>query len=287
MLVNPNNDIVYVTATTPITLTVTGVLTGCTGTKTIALTQASSPVVTYTSNKTNNAICSNDTLTLNLKGAKTYSLSPIYNLSNTNDSTFLLFPRNTTEYTITGTSALGCNGSNKVNVSVNPLPTISISPQISTVTRGDSIKISATGNDAYTWMPTTYIVSGANNKAMTTKPDSNIVYTLTATSSFGCKSSSVAIVYVKNKPNNPTSIQIANMEDIKWYPNPAKEYVTIETPIPVEMEIYGIDGKTILKTNLQIDKNNVSLQQISAGIYYIGFKFEDKIIKIEKILIDK
>jgi hypothetical protein len=38
---------------------------------------------------------------------------------------------------------------------------------------------------------------------------------------------------------------------------------------------------------LQIDKNNVSLQQISAGIYYIGFKFEDKIIKIEKILIDK
>lgn len=284
---NPNNDIVYVTATTPITLTVTGVLTGCTGTKTITLTQASSPVVTYTSNKTNHAICNNDTLKLNLKGAKTYSLAPIYNLSSLNDSTFYLYPRNTTEYTITGTSALGCNGSNKVNVTVNPLPTISIAPQISTVTRGDSIKISASGNDAYTWTPTTYIVSGANNKSMTTKPDSNIVYTLTATSSFGCKSSSVAIVYVKNKPNNPTSIQIANMEDIKWYPNPAKEFVTIETPIPVEMELYGIDGKTILKTNLQADKNNVSLQQISAGIYYIGFKFEDKIIKIEKILIDK
>lgn len=284
---NPNNDIVYVTATTPITLTVTGVLTGCTGTKTIVLTQASSPIVTYTTNKVSNNICNNDTLKLNLKGAKTYSLAPIYNLSSLNDSTFYLYPRNTTEYTITGTSALGCNGSNKVNVTVNPLPTISIAPQISTVTRGDSIKISASGNDAYTWTPTTYIVSGANNKSMTTKPDSNIVYTLTATSSFGCKSSSVAIVYVKNKPNNPTSIQIANMEDIKWYPNPAKEYVTIETPIPVEMELYEIDGKTILKTNLQADKNNVSLQQISAGIYYIGFKFEDKIIKIEKILIDK
>jgi hypothetical protein len=122
---------------------------------------------------------------------------------------------------------------------------------------------------------------------MTTKPDSNIVYTLTATTSFGCKATGVSIVYVKNKPSNPTSIQIATMNDIKWYPNPAKEYVTIETPIPVEMEIYSLEGKTILKSDLKADKNNVSLQEISKGIYYIGFKFEDKIIKIEKILIDK
>jgi hypothetical protein len=284
---NATSNIVNATTSSPLTLTVTGVLSGCTGTKTITLTPASSPVVTYTSNKTNNSICNNDTVKLNLKGAKTYSISPIYNLSNSNDSTFFLFPRNTTEYTITGTSALGCNGSNKVNVTVNTLPTISISPQISTITRGDSLKISATGNDAYTWTPTTYIVSGANNKTMTTKPDSNIVYTLTATTSFGCKATGVSIVYVKNKPTNPTSIQIATMNDIKWYPNPAKEYVTIETPIPVEMEIYSLEGKTILKSDLKADKNNVSLQEISKGIYYIGFKFEDKIIKIEKILIDK
>lgn len=284
---NATSNIVNATTTSPLTLTVTGVLSGCTGSKTITLTPASSPVVTYTSNKTNNSICNNDTVRLNLKGAKTYSISPIYNLSNSNDSTFFLFPRNTTEYTITGTSALGCNGSNKINITVNPLPTISISPQISTITRGDSLKISATGNDAYTWTPTTYVVSGANNKTMTTKPDSNIVYTLTATTSFGCKATGVSIVYVKNKPTNPTSIQIATMNDIKWYPNPAKEYVTIETPIPVEMEIYSLEGKTILKSDLKADKNNISLQEISKGIYYIGFKFEDKIIKIEKILIDK
>jgi hypothetical protein len=284
---NATSNIVNATTTSPLTLTVTGVLSGCIGTKTITLTPASSPVVTYTSNKVNNSICNNDSVRLNLKGAKTYSISPIYNLSNSNDSTFFLFPRNTTEYTITGTSALGCNGSNKINITVNPLPTISISPQISTITRGDSLKISATGNDAYTWTPTTYIQSGANNKSMTTKPDSNIVYTLTATTSFGCKATGVSIVYVKNKPTNPTSIQIATMNDIKWYPNPAKEYVTIETPIPVEMEIYSLEGKTILKSDLKADKNNVSLQEISKGIYYIGFKFEDKIIKIEKILIDK
>jgi hypothetical protein len=53
------------------------------------------------------------------------------------------------------------------------------------------------------------------------------------------------------------------------------------------MEIYSLEGKTILKSDLKADKNNVSLQEISKGIYYIGFKFEDKIIKIEKILIDK
>ena len=174
-----------------------------------------------------------------------------------------------------------------MNVTVNPLPIISITPQISTITRGDSLKIVATGNDAYTWSPNTYIISGSNNKTMTTKPDSNIVYTLTATTTFGCKATGVSIVYVKNKPNNPISIQIATMDDIKWYPNPAKEMVTIETPIPVEMEIYNLEGKTILKSNLKADKNYVSLQDISKGVYYIGFRFEDKIVKIEKILIDK
>lgn len=284
---NPTSNIVNAISTTPLTLTVTGVLTGCIGTKTITLVPASSPVVSFTTNKTNNSICNNDTIKLNLTGAKTYSLSPIYNLTNSNDSTFYLFPRITTEYSIIGTSAQGCNGLNKINVTVNPLPTISITPQISTITRGDSLKIVATGNDAYTWTPTTYIQSGANNKTMTTKPDSNIVYTLTATTSFGCKATGVSIVYVKNKPTNPTSIQIATMDDIKWYPNPAKDFVTIETPVPVEMEIYSLDGKTIVKSGLKADKNNVSLHDISNGIYYIGFKFEDKIIKIEKILIEK
>ena len=284
---NPTSDIVNAISTTPLTLTVTGVLTGCIGTKTITLTPASSPIVTYTSNKVNNTICNNDTIRLNIKGAKSYSITPIYNINNSNDSTFFLFPRVSSEYTIIGTSALGCNGSNKVNVTVNPLPVISISPQISTITRGDSLKILATGNDAYTWSPNTYIISGSNNKTMTTKPDSNIVYTLTATTSFGCKATGVSIVYVKNKPNNPISIQIATMDDIKWYPNPAKETVTIETPIPVEMEIYNLEGKTILKSNLKAEKNNVSLQDISKGVYYIGFRFDDKIVKIEKILIDK
>lgn len=284
---NPTSNIVNAISTTPLTLTVTGVLTGCIGTKTITLVPASSPVVSFTTNKTNNSICNNDTIKLNLTGAKTYSLSPIYNLTNSNDSTFYLFPRITTEYSIIGTSAQGCNGLNKINVTVNPLPTISITPQISTITRGDSLKIVANGNDAYTWTPTTYIQSGANNKTMTTKPDSNIVYTLTATTSFGCKATGVSIVYVKNKPTNPTSIQIATMDDIKWYPNPAKDFVTIETPVPVEMEIYSLDGKTIVKSGLKADKNNVSLHDISNGIYYIGFKFEDKIIKIEKILIEK
>ncbi|MES2131489.1 MAG: T9SS type A sorting domain-containing protein, partial [Bacteroidota bacterium] len=95
------------------TLTATGV-SGCSVTTTASLTVYTSPVVTASVNSV--TICSGQSAVLSATGAVSYVWIP----GNMNTSTVTVTPVSTTNYSVTGTNALGCTNTASLSLMVNP-----------------------------------------------------------------------------------------------------------------------------------------------------------------------
>jgi hypothetical protein len=91
----------------------------CANQATLNITVNVRPVVTVADP---NPICSGQSVVLTASGASTYSWSPAAGLSSVNGNPVTASPASTTTYTVTGTAANGCTGSDDVTVVVSPLP---------------------------------------------------------------------------------------------------------------------------------------------------------------------
>ena len=69
-------------------------------------------------------ICSGGSVGLTASGASLYSWSPATGLSGTTGTVVTANPTTTTTYTVTGTTATGCQNTAQVTITVNPLPTL-------------------------------------------------------------------------------------------------------------------------------------------------------------------
>lgn len=159
------------------------VLCATTNSQTIQLTGASAvePTQTYTlSIASNQALF--DVLTVNTAGLITYQLKP-----------------GTTSGVATITVTIKDNGGTAnggvdtyqrtFTITVNPLPIVNISSDKgNSVSKGEIVHLTATGGATYIWTATTNsILSGANDAIAEVRPQANTMYTVTATSSLGCK----------------------------------------------------------------------------------------------------
>ncbi len=105
--------------TTPGTYTVTVSGYGCTGTATY-VANGVNPVVTATASPS--AFCIGGSTTLTASGANTYIWQP----GNLTGATQTLSPLVTTTYTVSGTNGAGCIGMDSIEVTVSPIPTVTI-----------------------------------------------------------------------------------------------------------------------------------------------------------------
>ena len=76
-----------------------------------------------------------------------------------------------------------------------------------------------------------------------------------------------------------------SINNIKSYPNPFSNFYIIESIIPIKLEIYDINGKNILKKNIEAGRSTINGSNFSKG-YYI-FKFKDKNRSSTKVIIKK
>jgi hypothetical protein len=130
------------------------------------------------------SICSGSPFTLTPSGASTYTIQGGSNI---------VSPTITTNYTVTGTSALGCIGANTAtsNVTVNANPTVSVNS--GTICSGNSFTIVPSGAITYTIQGGLSVVS----------PSSNTTYTVKGTNAAGCVSANTA---TSNVTVNPTPL---------------------------------------------------------------------------------
>jgi len=181
---NANSANVTANPNTTTTYTVSGTnANGCVGTTTVTVNVNPLPTINVTASPT--AICVGASSNLSASGANTYSWSPATNLNNTNTANVTANPNTTTTYTVSGTNANGCIGNQTINLVVNPLPSISISPSSPVVLGGQGATITANGASTYSWSPSTNL-SSTSGSTVTANPQITTAYTLTGTSAAGC-----------------------------------------------------------------------------------------------------
>lgn len=142
--------------------------------------------------------CGTQTITLTGSGASTYT----WNTGPTTN-TLSVAPTSNTSYTLSGTSAAGCINSTITTVTVNPVPTTSISASSNTICSGKSATLTAGGASTYTWN------TSSTNTVITVSPASATIYTVTGTNSFGCTKTATINIGVNGLPTiNTTSATI-------------------------------------------------------------------------------
>jgi hypothetical protein len=165
-----NNADFIATATT--TYTVTGTdLNGCTNTDAVTISVQTAPTVLATSSVSN--ACIGSPITLNGLGAIAYS----WDNGVTNGVAFT--PSNTLTYTVTGTDINGCTDIDQITVSVNSLPTVVASATATDFCLGETITLTGSGANNYSW-------SNGVLDGVAFAPSATTTYTVTGTNTNGC-----------------------------------------------------------------------------------------------------
>jgi gliding motility-associated-like protein len=163
----------------------------CTGTYrqpvTINVTSGLSMNITGTS-----TICPGQSTVLTASGATTYTW-----VSGPSTNTISVSPASTTVYTVNGNSGL-CAGSQTVNVTVSPTPTLSVAN--ASICSGSTTTLTvASSASSFTWMP-----GGQTTSSIAVTPTINTTYTVTG-SNGACTNTTTATINVTSTPTLATS----------------------------------------------------------------------------------
>ncbi len=184
-----NSNTFTVSPTTATTYTIQGQLSsGCTASKDVTVNVNTLPNVNASANT---SVCIGQSTTISASGATSYS----WDNGLGSGSTQSVSPTSNTTYTVTGTDINGCENTDQVTVSIDPLPNVVASSDAS-VCNGESISISASGASSYSWDH-----SLGNGSVKNVSPTSNTTYTVTGTDGNGCQNTDQVVISVNPLPN--------------------------------------------------------------------------------------
>lgn len=277
---------VRVSSNTSTTMRVSGETNGCRDTIDVPLTIRPIPTILATKSVVS-PICPGDKVTVRAEGGLIYQIDPIYNTSKPKPDSFVVSPNVTTKYFIYGTNSFGCQGKDSIIIDVHPSPNISINPTLTTINKGDSFNITATGGSQFVWTPNKYIIGSNLNSSILVKPDSNIVYSVLVTNIEGCNTKGISIVYVKQNPNPPSSINSSMLANILIYPNPAQNEINIEGIEPLKASIYSISGALIKDFDHYELNQKINVEDLASGNYLLSIETKSGQKNITKIELTK
>ncbi|MHB8400918.1 MAG: T9SS type B sorting domain-containing protein [Bacteroidia bacterium] len=164
---------------------------GCRGMDSIKIIEVS-PVAIPLQDTT---ICNGQSVQLHTTyGIYSYQWLPAYGLSNATIFNPIAHPNVTITYTLSVTNNT-CVNTNTVTIFVNPSPTLSVQPKYSLVLEGENVTLHAQSSDSCVWSPTDWLSCGTCNTAVST-PQTDVIYTITATNALGCSTITTATVQI-------------------------------------------------------------------------------------------
>jgi gliding motility-associated-like protein len=173
---------------TTTTYTVTGTANGCTGTANAIVTVFPSLIIDIST--IDSILCIGDSTQLTVIGAPGGS-SYLWSTASTQGN-IIVKPITTTTYSVTASSA-GCDGTSDILITVNPLPTVSLSND--TICNGDNANLLASGASAYIWN------TGSTTNPLNVTPTLTTSYSVTGTDVNGCVDTASAEVMVVDIPS--------------------------------------------------------------------------------------
>jgi len=152
---------------------------GCTSSNTVVITITVNPLPVVAVQSGTNAICFGKQAILTPTGAVNYTWTP------TISGGIAFTPTQTTTYSLIGIDANNCVNDTTYQLSVYPMPTLSIVPSKTVTCEAETFTLTASGASLYTW---------SNNQLGTiaiVSPTASITYTLKGITDLGCADSSV------------------------------------------------------------------------------------------------
>ncbi|MDF2452949.1 MAG: hypothetical protein K0S26_2453 [Bacteroidota bacterium] len=218
------------------TVSLTGAIGSCLSSTTLSVT-----IGTGISISVNNpTICAGETASLTANGATSYTWD-----TGANTNTLNVSPVLTTTYTILGTSGT-CSGSNTAVVTVNSVPSITVTS--TSICPGQSATLTASGATNYTWMP-----GGQLTLSITDNPSTTTIYTVTGANGT-CTNTANGTISVTPTPtlvvNSPTicagqaaTLTAGGATSYTWNPgNLTGTSVTVTPVINTTYTITGVDA---------------------------------------------
>ena len=153
-------------------------------------------------------LCAGESTTLTASGSGTYA----WNNGIGNVQQVDVSPNSTTTYSLTVSDNIGCYSTDEVIVNIFDASSISTTPDDTLVCFNQSINITASGADNYTWFPT-YGISQAYGSVVQANPSVTTTYIVTGTYGPACQANtSVTITVDKVVVNIPQQGPLCNGE---------------------------------------------------------------------------
>lgn len=160
-------------------------------TTTTATVTLGSPI-TVSATATSMTTCSGASTTLSASGATSYNWQP----GNSSGASINVTPSTTTTYTLIGTDGTNCADTTNITITVNANPTVSASASSATICNGDSVTLTASGANTYSWQP-----ANQSGSSITDYPATTTTYTLVGTDGNGCTDTVTTQVTVNAIPS--------------------------------------------------------------------------------------
>jgi hypothetical protein len=266
---------ILVTPTANTTYTVAGTsAAGCSNSAVTSVSISALPAITATVSSP--AVCAGSSVTLGGVGAVTYTWTG----GVTNNTAFV--PTSTNSYTVTGTDANGCKNQTVTTITVNPLPTVTISPAAGIrICQGEFYKLKVGGASTYSWN------NGTTADSLIVSPILTTTFVATGTDLNGCSSSASKVITVLG------CVGIAGHEansNFDIYPNPTSGNVSLsvsedylnENP---KMEVYNVIGQVLIFEKVQQQRTEIDLSRFDKGIYFVRLSISDKVL-VKRIVKD-
>ncbi len=196
------------------------------------------------------SVCAGSLVTLNVSGANTYTWQPV----NLTGSVISVTPSVSANYTVTGTSSLGCTSNATLSITVLPNPNVLLLPLTQTLCAGQTLTVTQTGASSYTWQPGNVVTTGSQ---VVFTPSVSTVYTINGANSQGCRSTMYNTVTVNSLPNvsvspltntfcssSSLSFSASGASSYTWYPAGSSGSVLTVLP-PLLSSNYTVTGLSI------------------------------------------
>ncbi len=206
--------------------------------------------------------CAGKSVTLQPSGGVNYMWDSNSSLSCTNCNNPIATPLDTTVFYVSGRNAAGCAARDSIQINVQQKQEITVQPSFGTICKGNSIQLSASGSDSYSWQPTGSLNNSDISNPLAT-PQSNTTYIVSGSDKNGCFTSTANIdVAVKPQPeinitDSAVTLQPGQMyqlkttyssDVVKWTWQPAQWLTDASIPNPVTQPQGNITYKVTAET---------------------------------------
>jgi hypothetical protein len=236
---------------------------GCNSSAVNDVTVVAFPVVAITGNT---VMCYGDSLTLVVTGANTYSWS-----TGSTNSVVVIKPAASSTYSVIGEIGAGCSDTTQTNITVNALPSLSLTVSSKTICLGENTTILINGANTYTWS------TAATATSISVSPTVTTTYSVIGLDTNNCASQDSLTLVVSICDGITEAARMSSLTRV--YPSPNNGSFVIEMPETADAEIHitNMLGQHLLSTKAKAI-NRIDLLEFANGMYFIHVTQNNAII---------